>query len=479
VKTSNGGAFNPAEFDGTNWRFSLEFDPPPDGVTYPVTARVTDGLKRTITDVKNVSVDVVPPTTVSITLSYRENANVHPLAVGQTIHEFAPTLIVDWTASSDGSGLANYLVGWDYDATPNDANLTSQSARHFEFAASEAQTYYAHVISQDTRGNRTLQTVGPIYVDAPTTPDLIGDLTYHGWMESCKSCGPLAPQGGASLISADQEISQTVTGKVAQKFYTSWNNNALRMAWTGADWNTDGDLFIYLDTQGGGATSAFNPYGGNGTIQLPSSFGADYLVWIQDDSTASLRHWNGSAWVLVQNLGSANFALDTTASPNTTDVYLPFNLLGVNSSSSLKMLALASEDNALQFWASAPDKNPLNSAQVISKLAKNRDLSTFQLTQSQVQLLVSVNRCCFLRRTARVSPIVKSRLIGLMLYARRGIRLSFDKIRRMALLRTGRIISPRRNIRRKRSSANRRTSGARARATIQVVVTGHRGGVSA
>ena len=49
--------------------------------------------------------------------------------------------------------------------------------------------------------------------------------------------------------------------------------------------------------------------------------------------------------------------------------------------SAIKLLALASDENALQFWASAPDHNPLNSPSVVNGLAKERDLSTFKLTQ--------------------------------------------------------------------------------------------------
>lgn len=141
---------------------------------------------------------------------------------------------------------------------------------HFEAGTSEAQAYYAHVVSQDNHGNQTIQTVGPSYVDAPTTPDIISDLTYHDWTNS-----------GAWLISSDYALSDTVKGGQLQNFYTSWDNNALRMAWTGGDWNKDGDLFVYLDTQGGGgAAAAYNPFGTPGSIALPPTFGADRLVWV-------------------------------------------------------------------------------------------------------------------------------------------------------------------------------------------------------
>ena len=65
-----------------------------------------------------------------------------------------------------------------------------------------------------------------------------------------------------------------------QKLFGSWSSEALRLTWIGADWTSDGDLFVYLDTAAGGATQAYNPYTATaGTrISLPDGMGADYLV---------------------------------------------------------------------------------------------------------------------------------------------------------------------------------------------------------
>jgi hypothetical protein len=111
--------------------------------------------------------------------------------------------------------------------------------------------------------------------------------------------------------------------KAAQQFYLTWDSAALRMTWTGANWDSDGDLFIYLDTQPGGATQAYNPYPAtisNTAILLPvrktltttqqaitaspraarsiaaaEQMEADALVWLRDSATAVL--WCGTAGV--------------------------------------------------------------------------------------------------------------------------------------------------------------------------------------
>ena len=216
------------------------------------------------------------------------------------------------------------------------------------------------------------QTRGPIYVDGPTTPDLVDDFAYRGWMES-----------GASLISADHERSVRTGDLPAQQFYASWNADTLRLLWSGADWASDGDLFIYLDSAGGGASELYNPYAGaTGSIAMPPGFGAEYLIWIQDRDTATLLQWNGGSWSTVQALDASTFRFDIGADPAVTDLRLPFALLGLTTGSSLKLLAVASEEGALRLWAAAPDKNPLNSDLVTSPLAEGRDLSSYQLTQA-------------------------------------------------------------------------------------------------
>ena len=127
-----------------------------------------------------------------------------------------------------------------------------------------------------------------------------------------------------------------------QQFYTSWKNDALRFAWTGANWDGDGDLFIYLDTGAGGSTALYNPFPlgtdgqhggqpGNATsvpIHLPAGFNASYVVWLQDATTASLLQWNGSRWNMVQSLDATQYHLDLTVSPPRSDVYLPISRAG-------------------------------------------------------------------------------------------------------------------------------------------------------
>ena len=328
--------------------------------------------------------DLVAPRDITPTVGVSGIAN--PVRVGDTVRKTNPTLTLDWTAGADGSGISQYLVGINTnpDADPNAlTTVAGGGSRHIQFMPTEATTYYAHVIARDPYGNENVQNFGPFYLDARTTPDLIAPLNYDDWTQS-----------GATLISSDNALHAVNTKQTPQQFYASWKQNALRLAWTGANWNGDGDLFVYLDTGAGGATSLYNPFplGTDGQqsgreenatsvpVQLPAGFNAAYVVWLHDANTATLLHWNGSGWTSVQTLGASQYKLDLTVSPPRSDVYLPFNSLGLTPASTLKVLATATDENTFAIWAAAPDKNPLNSDRVFS-VPPARTIGAFQLTQ--------------------------------------------------------------------------------------------------
>ncbi len=359
------------------WRYpwDLGLGNDPDGVGYTVSARARDVAGRIAQTTETITVDVVPPARVTMTLAYTDSLGVrHPISPGRTIYQAAPTLLIEWSESSDGGGLGGYLVGWTHAPTPDPAVLTGYApgaARHHVHVAGEAETLYAHIIIYDVYGNRRQQTLGPVYVDAPTTPD-VTTMGYRGWMES-----------GATQIGADREITkgplQYSDIGVVQRFYLTWDDATLRMAWDGANWDHNGDLFIYLDTASGGATALYNPYTTTATttIGLPTDFAADQVLWIEDRSTASLLTWDGATWVISASLTTDHYQLRN----DLTDLHLPFAMLGIDGTTSVGVLAVASEEDGLRLWATAPDKNPLNSKRVINPLALSRDLTDFELTQ--------------------------------------------------------------------------------------------------
>jgi hypothetical protein len=388
----NGHGWDNASFEGTTWHYPWYLGQDPDGKTYTVSVRATDlGWVTVVTEM--VTVDLLPPERSAVTLWYTDTwGSRSAIEAGDIVRgPLSPTLVMTWTTSGDGSGLGDYLVGWSESPTPTISALSHYSptaARHHEHVAGEAEILYAHLIAQDVHGNRRQQTFGPIYVDTPYTPDIaameggLGGRPYQGWMRS-----------GCTQISADREINRNAPegGSLneVQEMYATWNSEALRLTWTGANWDSEGDLFIYLDTRSGGATTVHNPYSDTAPIiSLPAQAGkqlqADHLILVEDSATAWLLEWSGGAWITQTLLGAENYQLDNDRSPPYTDLLIPFDSSGLDidpTATSLTLVALASEEDELRIWASVPDKNPLNSARVVNPAALGYLREPFALTQ--------------------------------------------------------------------------------------------------
>ena len=390
--------------DGS-WRWPWLLADLPDGETFSVSARASDLAGRTATDTQTVLVDLVPPQTVTMTLAYQnESGQTLPVSAGDILTD-AVTLQASWTASSDGSGIAVYQVGWSQSPTPVLSELTPYpGASTHSQAVGEVGTWYAHVLVADSAGNTSAQNLGPVYVDGQLTPDITAGLGYHGWAnEVC------------TLEGVDRRLAQAHPDLYAgkqQRFYTTWDTEALRLLWQGANWNHDGDLFIYLDTRPGGSDRLYNPYpdSQDTTIYLPgnlpdpapsagerqfeahaslasaasqSAMGADYMVWVESSAQAGLYRWDGFAWTLQQELDSGHYRLNQGTAGSDTDLRLPFVELGIPdpATAALGVLAVATEEDALQLWSSMPVGNPLNSDRVVNPLAALADQHTFPLVR--------------------------------------------------------------------------------------------------
>ncbi len=376
-----GGDWQPSAVVSNTWTGGWHLGGTPDGATYAIGAQATDVAGHTALTMQPVIVDITPPTPVTLTLSSSSGV----LEPGATVREPAPTLTLTWTAADDGSGVGGYLTRWTAQTTATlsiTGTAYGPAARSDPFTAGEAQKVWADLTGVDIYGNPRSQSIGPVYADSPFTPDYLDWLSpanpqgvYRGWMDS-----------GCSQVGVDRRVSWSALQRAAlsaeQKFYATWNSEALRLTWTGANWNTDGDLFIYLDLTAGGATIAHNPYGVGPTIYLPGvtptttvgAMAADYLVWVRDAQTASLLRWTGSDWTLESDLAqNALYQFIAAVNNGQTDLYLPFSLLGISNpaATSLDVVALASDEGALSLWAAMPNGNPLNSPRIVDAISSD------------------------------------------------------------------------------------------------------------
>jgi hypothetical protein len=273
-------------------------------------------------------------------------------------------------------------------------------ARRANTTAGEAQKLTASLGSRDAYGNTTWQDFGPIYADGPLTPDYIAlegpNGTFHGWMES-----------GCSLLGIDRRLDRIAPDLAMrqgeQALYATWDNQALRLAWSGANWSAEGDLFVFLDTAPGGSLAAFNPF--TPTLTLTGTAGSpnttllfvpggepvagqaemmlpDYGVWVKDAQTAYLLTWDGSAWITSTLQSGSQVQYQPSAGGGLTDLLLPFAQIGIAdpAQTPLKLLAYASEEGSLRLWSILPRVNPVTSLLAVGSAGHSLDALAIPLT---------------------------------------------------------------------------------------------------
>lgn len=382
------------------WRGWFIPESPPDNQTFTVTATVTDRLNQSTTTTAEVRVDLVPPAPVTVSLGVQGGDAIE---AGQILRLEQPTLTIDWSESADGSGVEGYYAGWTQSPNPPDNldDLTRYTAagQHAQEIPTDAVVMYAHLGIRDTLGNLRWYSPGPVTVDAPQTPDLISgewvgasNDRWFNWLAT-----------GGSQMSADYTLyHQNPQYNAVQRFYTTWDENHLALAWEGilGQMQTN-DLYIYLDTGvASGAEEALDETAPYTHVRLPAENGrqmeADYLIHIEDYWTARLLRWTGSDWETIAEINDGThpeFWLDWQGSTNaagsitndTVTVSVPFDLLGINDleNTPLDLVALLTENADLEIYAAAPDQNPVNAWYTLSPLAHDDDWQPFNYALTQ------------------------------------------------------------------------------------------------
>ncbi len=118
---------------------------------------------------------------------------------------------------------------------------------------------------------------------------------------------------------------------------------------------------------------------------------ADALVWIKDADTAVLMTWDGLSWTTTMTLTTDQYQLNH----GLTDLALPFSALGISdpSTTSLTLLAAASQEDALRLWAVMPERNPLNGTAVVEPLAAVATQQVFPLVYTYHWATLGPGQC--------------------------------------------------------------------------------------
>ncbi len=356
----DGGDWAEASFDADSWQWDWYLGEEPDGATYSVDVRVTDRAGWSAQTNETVTVDLDVPNPITMTLE----SDSQVLVPGTTIRTLPTTLDLSWEASEPTSELSRYEVFWTQSQqfpaiVPPTGPLNSQ------FLTTEAQRVDPQVTSVFNDGNTQVDNWGPVYIDTPLTPDYVSmdeagyAGPYRGWMDS-----------GCSVLGTDRRVAENAPDGVVlddpQNLYVTWDTEGLRLTWVGANWDYNGDLFIYLDDFSDPSVplTAQNPFTDtqDTEIYIP---GAKAYIWVQDTTHASLSYWHGSGW--NDTSLKENYHFDAGMNGGTTDLYIPFELIGITNPeiTPLALYAFATDEGAMRLWGTMPPQNPVNSPRAV------------------------------------------------------------------------------------------------------------------
>ena len=168
------GIWREASLIAGNWHGSWQLgnETLPDHETKTIWVRATDIAGHTTTISETITVDVLPPAPVTLTLS----SGGVTLQPGDILPLDTANLTLDWTASSDGGGLtADYQIGWQSQitstATQSWENISTGAVLTSAFTAYDGQKISVLWGIEDTLGNQRWQDWGSVVVDSPFTPD--------------------------------------------------------------------------------------------------------------------------------------------------------------------------------------------------------------------------------------------------------------------------------------------------------------------
>ena len=397
--------------DGTTTNLTIIYNPQLSETQIPLQITATDIVGHSTTSNRSersgvtrdlsILIDTMPPVT-DATISTTVNGKAITLSDEQTVTQTNP-INVTWTKVSDASPIT--LHNLEYAVTTVNGstaytNTTTVPANSLSIAAGkfptlttiEASRVSAKVRLRDALGNEGATQLPMFYADTPQTPDYTlmnsTEPTYRGFVTN--GCAALGEDRRPGLDNI-------------QRFAMTWDSQAIRMNWQGADWDYDGNLFIYLDTIPGGTVQAYRPSNytqsitnsvtlGESFITLPVNMaarsvaagssiasyvndfqtaltqsqqgirtstiqGADYVIAINNRTNAQLLTWNGSAWVDTNSPITYQYVNERGIKQ--TDIRTLFSQIGYTTGNPLGVVAFATKPNSFMPWATFPTSNPV------------------------------------------------------------------------------------------------------------------------
>jgi hypothetical protein len=141
------------------------------------------------------------------------------------------------------------------------------------------------------------------------------------------------------------------------RLYLSWDDDTLYLAYEMSDFNSDGDLFAYFDSDTGGTGFSTDWY----TVhQFPQGFRADYAVCVENNGWQDKRTWNAGLgeWETT-SLGDTDCRAYVGWSGNpVTEISVPFSEIAYQPDDTLELMVYCQQEAGGDLWVAFPPGNP-------------------------------------------------------------------------------------------------------------------------
>ncbi len=339
VSVDGGSTWRPATVSGGAW--SLTWDGPEDEpfVSYPAQVRAADRAGNVTAQPLQFTIDEAAPTgLLPVTFNFDEDSHF----------DTAVSLTINWQPPIDSSGVVTALLAVDQITNTIPTNVVTGTTAVANLNANGE--WYVHLMATDAAGNAILHRFGPWHVG------INEGLAFAQRQQSIIIDGYVDVDAGEWKLDTEflDNDERTIGSPVSyspggqQTFLTAWDSDNYFMAWRGAQWTLDGELWVYINSGAGGGNQLIQPLADAPGATLP--FGADYAVQITDPLTGTLWEYAGG-W----QVSSLDWAF-AQGSLGDTEIRLP--LFGT---SNVEALAFGLGDD-LKVWAIFPASNPLNPA---------------------------------------------------------------------------------------------------------------------
>lgn len=336
VSVDGGATWQPATVSGNDWSVAWEGPTDQPFISYPAQVRATDRAGNVVASSLQFTIDEIAPSGL-LPVTFSDDEGTH--------FDAAAAISMTWSTPLDASGVVTTLLAVDQVSTTVPVDVVTGNTAQVTLDSSG--DWYIHLMAADAAGNAVLHSFGPWHVGI-TDGDFAAraqSIIIDGYVDVDNNEWRLDSE---YLDDDERTYGSEVTYSPGeqQAFLTTWDANHTYLAWRGSHWALDGELWIYVNSGGGGSSEMMQPLAAAPDATLP--FDADYAIRITDPLSGTLYEYSGGWQESALDWAFAN------GGSGDTEIRLP--LLGT---SNLEALAFGLGDDH-NVWAIFPTTNPLN-----------------------------------------------------------------------------------------------------------------------